>query len=86
MRMSVEVVKRKTVSVNVKPADVLKQLKREWLISVKHIDEYINKDGVWETWYDTGHGSGMYSTHGIATEQEKEMDKAFSILEGYVKA
>lgn len=86
MRMSVEVVERKTVNVNVNPADVLEQLKREWLTSVKHAGDYINKDGVWESWYDTGHGSGMYSTHGTATEHEKEIVKAFKLIEDYVKA
>lgn len=37
--------------------------------------EYINDKGVWESWFDTGHGSGCTTTYRHASDRELEFDE-----------
>lgn len=42
--------------------------------------EYINKEGVWESWTDTGHGSGLTQYYEDATESQKIVNEAFKTV------
>jgi len=71
----------KNVEIDVDPCDVIDQLsvalKQKYGINP---DWYINSEGFWEDWYDTGHGSGLTSTHRRATVQEVEIFAALKIV------
>lgn len=43
--------------------------------------DYINTAGVWESWEDTGHGSGLTTTHRKATDAEVAVDKALKVVQ-----
>lgn len=68
--------------VEVDPKEVLSHLKSEWLNTLDGIGKarYINLDGLWEYWEDTGHGSGMTETYRPANEEEKQVNRAFKVL------
>lgn len=70
-----------SVKVEIDPLDVIKQLYGKWLASIGQLpDRYINKDGVWEDWTDTGHGSGLTSFYGQATPEEVVQNAAFATM------
>lgn len=80
MQVKAVVTESRNVTVSIDPVDVLTQLRAKWKSSTGQRGEYINKDGVWETWDDTGHGSGLTEYYGRATEKEIEIAKAFTAV------
>ena len=46
---------------------------------------YINLDGMWETWEDTGHGSGIYDTIRKATPEEVSVVGAFAKMREFIR-
>jgi hypothetical protein len=84
VKIKAEVKETKHVSVDINPVEILTQLKNGWKNSLNVKGEYINEDGVWETWYDT-HGSGLYETFDAATEEQIEITKAFATVVDVVR-
>ena len=80
------VTKPETASVKVDPVGILRQLHWDWVCNNAPSPqaEYINSDGVWESWDDTG-GSGLYRRYGDATEHQKAVDAAFKIVLSEIK-
>ena len=69
------------IDVEVAPFDALKAI--EHVLKEKYRvgqDWYINRNGQWEEWTDTGHGSGLTDIHRYATDEELEVAKALSTL------
>jgi hypothetical protein len=86
MQINVDVVKTEKVAVQVKPKEILRQLHWEWVCKNSPCNaEYINKDGIWESWVDTGHGSGLTQYYGEATESQKVINEAFKTVLGVLK-
>lgn len=48
-------------------------------------EAYIDRNGLWETWDDVGHGSGIYDTVRKATEEEMNIVDAFKKLHYIIK-
>lgn len=71
------------VHVEVNPADVISQISREW--RAKMPGEYINNRGFWESWEDTGHGSGLTTTHRKATDEEKKLATSLMTVSDYLR-
>lgn len=42
--------------------------------------DFINKQGIWESWWDSGHGSGLTDYHGDAPPDVIALDKAFDLI------
>ena len=86
--MKVEGIKttHENVTLNVRMQDILdgieKELKKTFKVGATW---YINRERVWEDWYDTGHGSGLTTEHRSATVQEIEAMNALTILENMLK-
>lgn len=78
MQVKAEVIESKIVSVNIKPEEVLQRLFANWINTVNSKAEYINQEGYWESWYDTGHGSGLTTTYNKATDEELEIMHSFT--------
>lgn len=72
--------------VDVDPYHALQQLRNKfhYIMDVPN-DAYINKDGEWETWEDTCHGSGLYTQHRVATVAEKKLEDSFNIIRDRIK-
>jgi len=85
MRIKAEVVESRTASVNINPVDVLSQLEQAWKSSTVQKGEYINSEGMWESWYDTGHGSGITNVYNEATAKEKEIMRAFKTIDNVIR-
>lgn len=73
------------VNVEIVPHEFLNKLFKSCMSKIyKGEGEYINKDGVWEDWYDTGHGSGMTTKHETATQEQIELNAAFNYIIGFI--
>ena len=80
MRMQGSVTKVETVDVDISPSAMVDALDKQWHCDIKMFGHYINLDGFWEDWTDTGHGSGITKVLREATEEEKTISKAFRTL------
>ena len=84
MIVDATVTKREQVSVEIDPLKVVSSLHEKWLSSLKMSECYINQEGHWEHWQD-GHGSGIYTTHRVATPEETVINKSFLTVFEVVK-
>ena len=78
----------RTERVDVDPAKITDVLFHKWRSGLVDLDrgaEYINKEGVWESWEDTGHGSGLTKKYRAATEEEIVMSKAFDSINNFIR-
>lgn len=68
--------------VEVDPEEVINQLQVRWkneLPDLPRSAEYINHEGVWESWENT-HGSGITRHYRSATEDEIVQHKSFAFM------
>ena len=85
MKVRAEVVDISYREVKVNASEVFKQMQLKWIKEIgRRSDQYINRDGIWESWEDT-HGSGIYYQHGAASDQEVTIYNAFKLLEEVIK-
>lgn len=71
---------RVTIDINPRKAlEALEQILWEKLNRPPGAEE-INSNGVWESWTDTGHGSGLTDRYGPACSEQLELDAALKIL------
>lgn len=81
MQVSAERVKKETIKVNVNPVDVIEKLRLQWHLNIGvGSSDYINSNGFWEDWTDTGHGSGLTRVGRQATPEEKQMIASFQSM------
>lgn len=85
MQVKAEVIESKVVTVHVDPREVLQKLYLQWRQLIKKKGEYVNREGYWESWDDTGHGSGITDVYEKATDEEIEIMKSFEMLKGVVR-
>lgn len=84
MIVEATVTKREQVNVEIDPLKVVSGLHEKWLSKLGMSECYVNQDGNWEHWED-GHGSGNYTTHRAATEDEVVINKSFKTVAEVVK-
>ncbi|MEG0870607.1 MAG: hypothetical protein RSG77_26730 [Hafnia sp.] len=82
MQVEAVVTRREKTTVTVNPKDIIEKYKVRWLAELKMVGCYINTEGTWEEWENTGHGSGLYTTHRKATEEEIKIADAFKTVLG----
>lgn len=78
----------RTERVDVDPLKITNVLFHKWRSGLVDLDrdaEYINKDGVWESWEDTGHGSGLTRTYRAATPEEIVMNSSFDNINKFIR-
>lgn len=68
-------VERKEVDIN--PIEFLDSLLKAWKRSIDMQGCDINSKGMWESWTDTGHGSGLTERKREATAEELSIDECF---------
>lgn len=79
--MLVKGTRKVTEAVEVNVQEVLDKLYYSCMRSVyKGKGEYINSKGVWESWDDTGHGSGITTTYEPATQEQLDLDRALRYI------
>ena len=86
MNVTGQYVERKSVQIHVDPFEVIRKLRAFWLTSIGQPGHYINSDGIWEDWTDTGHGSGLYDRFGQATPEQITILKSFDFMTTMAKA
>lgn len=80
MQMTGSVTRVEKVKVDISPIDMIDAMEKRWLSNIKQSGNYINRNGEWEDWLDTGHGSGITKIIRGATESEIAISKAFQTL------
>lgn len=68
------------VTVDITAASMIDAMQKQWLIDIGQVGNYINQNGEWEEWTDTGHGSGITEIVRAATESEIDIIHAFKTL------
>lgn len=81
-------VTRERVEVEVHPIRMVEALRKALLtdpsFGAPSDAEYINADGVWESWIDT-HGSGITTRHGRATPEQIQVMSALDLISKKVR-
>lgn len=67
------------VDIEVDERNIIQKLKNQWIHTMP--GEYINAEGYWEWWEDTGHGSGIDNIERVATPHEVKIWDAFELIE-----
>lgn len=79
MKVEAKITKVEYEEVEIDPAEVIQKLKNKWISESKIKGDYINAEGIWESWIDT-HGSGIYKEYEKATDLEKLIYESFDIV------
>lgn len=73
------------IEVNIDLKRTLRQLEDSCMSAIYSGEgEYINKDNVWESWYDTGHGSGLTTIYEKATQEQIDLQDAFKFIHTFI--
>jgi hypothetical protein len=86
MKVSGKITTVKNETVEIDPKEVVIRIKYDWMHSIGiPVYCYVNKNGQWEEWEDTGgHGSGLYTAYREATEDELRLWAMFKQLEAFM--
>jgi hypothetical protein len=79
MQIEVAVKKVEYRKVSVNPYALLQQMEKEWIRTVHRKADYM-EDGSWVEYEEHYHGSGSTNILRAATEEEKQIMAAFTLL------